>query len=130
MGRCHICSRRPDLKTYKNSFADCEGCGQRTCYVCIRECLGWGSNNINILEPVLPDATTATAAKATTTSVQGDTSFTMTDADAEEARNEQVWTREGGDGSKHRRMVCSRCCVERGQDGEVVCLGCLQYLEG
>jgi hypothetical protein len=26
---------------------------------------------------------------------------------------------------KHKRMVCSRCCVERGTEGEVWCLGCL-----
>ncbi|KAK3310006.1 uncharacterized protein B0T15DRAFT_21119 [Chaetomium strumarium] len=134
MSRCHICFRRPDLKTYKNSFADCESCGQRTCYVCIRECLGPGSNidTMQAAEPVPPNTittTTAAAATTTTSSVEGDTSFTMTDADAE-ANNEQVWTRESAAGSRHRRMVCSRCCVERGQDGEVVCLGCLQYLEG
>ncbi|KAF3768935.1 hypothetical protein M406DRAFT_344868 [Cryphonectria parasitica EP155] len=38
---CHICHRRPTKKTELDSFADCEGCGERTCYVCIRECLGW-----------------------------------------------------------------------------------------
>jgi hypothetical protein len=26
----------------------------------------------------------------------------------------------------HRRMVCSRCCVEKGTEGEVCCLGCLR----
>ena len=25
----------------------------------------------------------------------------------------------------HKRMICSRCCVERGTEGEVWCLGCL-----
>lgn len=29
-------------------------------------------------------------------------------------------------GTQHRGMVCSRCCVERGVDGEVRCLGCLR----
>lgn len=62
----------------------------------------------------------------------GEVSFTMLDADDEEhqaqpARQEQGgWTTGGG----HRRVVCSRCCVERGQDGEVVCLGCLPFVEG
>lgn len=38
---CHICHRKPTKKTELDSYADCEGCGERTCYVCIRECLGW-----------------------------------------------------------------------------------------
>lgn len=31
---------------------------------------------------------------------------------------------------EHRGMICSRCCVERGADGEVRCLGCLRAEEG
>jgi hypothetical protein len=27
-------------------------------------------------------------------------------------------------------MVCSRCCIERGAEGDIVCLGCLPRLEG
>ncbi|EPE31525.1 hypothetical protein GLAREA_12281 [Glarea lozoyensis ATCC 20868] len=40
---CHICRRKPTSKHELDGFADCEGCGERTCYVCIRECLGSGS---------------------------------------------------------------------------------------
>jgi hypothetical protein len=40
---CHICRRKPTAKHELDSFADCEGCGERTCYVCIRECLGSGA---------------------------------------------------------------------------------------
>ncbi|OLN88681.1 hypothetical protein CCHL11_01717 [Colletotrichum chlorophyti] len=29
---CHICHRRPTKKTDLDSFADCQGCGQRTCF--------------------------------------------------------------------------------------------------
>lgn len=29
-------------------------------------------------------------------------------------------------GEAHREMICSACCVERGADGEVWCLGCLR----
>lgn len=32
-------------------------------------------------------------------------------------------------GTGHRGMVCSRCCVERGTEGEVLCLGCLRTEE-
>lgn len=38
---CHICHRKPTKRAELDSYADCEGCGERTCYVCIRECLGW-----------------------------------------------------------------------------------------
>ncbi|KAH6650653.1 hypothetical protein F5144DRAFT_55708 [Chaetomium tenue] len=185
MSRCHICSRKPNKKSDLDSFADCEGCGQRTCYVCIRECLGWGgggggggpspypyahSPTTTQTQPqpqsqpqpqrraqphnphpavsegphhsarALPSPATAT----TTTSIggasaeeAGEVSFTMLDADDEEQQqaqhddvgrreHEQGWTTGGG----HKRVVCSRCCVERGQDGEVVCLGCLPFVEG
>ncbi|KXX80533.1 hypothetical protein MMYC01_202596 [Madurella mycetomatis] len=66
--RCHICFRKPTKKSDLDSFADCQGCGQRTCYVCIRECLGWDPN----LQPELL-ASPPTAAT--------DASFTMLDAD-------------------------------------------------
>ncbi|KAK4105557.1 hypothetical protein N658DRAFT_503680 [Parathielavia hyrcaniae] len=158
--RCHICSRKPTKKSDLDSFADCQGCGQRTCYVCIRECLGWEPNIPPIastIERVSPNppptaCTPATTTTTTTTSSaspseEGDTSFTMLDADAAEDRHhphhhpppteatttglggedyEQGWARGGG----HRQVVCSRCCVEKGADGDVVCLGCLPFVEG
>lgn len=36
------------------------------------------------------------------------------------------WGGQMGSLVQHRRIVCSKCCVERGADGEVVCLGCLR----
>lgn len=33
-------------------------------------------------------------------------------------------------GSGHRRVICSQCCVERGSEGDVVCLGCLAGMRG
>jgi len=27
---------------------------------------------------------------------------------------------------EHHRVVCSRCCIEKGADGEVRCFGCLR----
>lgn len=132
MLRCHICFRKPTKKTDLDSFADCLGCGERTCYVCIRECLGWALN----LPPAEPK-TLGPNSHPPPSLDAGETSFTMLDADAddhtppppaavERTTHEHGWTRGGG----HRRVVCSRCCVERGQDGEVVCLGCLPFVEG
>lgn len=112
---CHVCARRPTKKSDLDSFADCEGCRSRACYVCMRECLGWGEN----------DTYSGGGGHA-----QPSTSFQMEDADESPVDSEAgsrdrspVWTRGGGG---HRQMVCSRCCVEQGADGDVICLGCLQ----
>ncbi|KAL1844255.1 hypothetical protein VTJ49DRAFT_2312 [Mycothermus thermophilus] len=158
MARCHVCSRKPSKKSDLDSFADCHGCGQRTCYVCIRECLGWGPNitmpTPDILTRSLPPIPLATATITTPTITSPteepvDTSFTMLDADAADddhdkpspqpqppsksslgTQHEQQELRWATTGGGHRRVVCSRCCVERGSDGDVVCLGCLPFVEG
>ncbi|KAK4170265.1 hypothetical protein QBC43DRAFT_282865 [Cladorrhinum sp. PSN259] len=131
MSRCHICFRKPSKKSDLDSFADCQGCAQRTCYVCMRECLGWGSTSLQ--QPQIM-------------SMQTDSSFTMLDAEqvaedvdfgfgkrqdsssgeGKEGGGAAGWARGGG----HRQMVCSRCCIEKGADGDVVCLGCLPFVEG
>ncbi|KAK4465654.1 hypothetical protein QBC42DRAFT_218507 [Cladorrhinum samala] len=120
MSRCHICSRKPSKKSDLDSFADCQGCRQRTCYVCIRECSGWGQQPAQISMSMQEEA---------------DTSFTMLDADevvdftsgpSAQGTGTTGWARGGG----HRQMVCSRCCIEKGADGDVVCLGCLPFVEG
>ena len=167
MARCHICFRKPTKKSDLDSFADCQGCGQRTCYVCIRECLGWGPPSLQAEHDgmLFHDQHRIETAAG---SAGGTPSFTMLDADdapggeedhqqqrspqpsetitsppppplpptataatggmtvGREGQHETGWARGGG----HRQMVCSRCCVERGQDGDVVCLGCLPFVEG
>lgn len=111
LNRCHICSRKPTKKSDLDSFADCEACGQRTCYVCIRQCLGWRKD--------------------------GDDEDQHHKMDEDEDDNGKftspppvVLQLVGGQGVAHKKVVCSGCCVERGVDGEVVCLGCLPYAEG
>ncbi|WEW58565.1 hypothetical protein PRK78_004033 [Emydomyces testavorans] len=37
---CHICYRRPTMHFQLDAYADCELCGKRTCYICLRECEG------------------------------------------------------------------------------------------
>ncbi|KAK0748120.1 hypothetical protein B0T21DRAFT_343815 [Apiosordaria backusii] len=129
MSRCHICFRKPSKKSDLDSFADCQGCGQRTCYVCIRECLGWSPTSQQQQQP---------QQRHQPPSLQTEPSFTMIDVDSEEAgtgdrqppqtdSENNGWAKGGGG---HRKMVCSRCCVERGADGDVVCLGCLPFVEG
>ncbi|KAB5563477.1 hypothetical protein GE09DRAFT_785257 [Coniochaeta sp. 2T2.1] len=156
LARCHICGRKPTRKSDLDSFASCEGCGQRTCFVCLRECGDW--------------RTEEEQRRWNDGYHHQETSFTMGDADdqaeglrmkklgvlagmdegrqhmegstqtAEEARNraeerdmedgQQHDTKDGWAAGGHRKRICSRCCLERGPDGDVVCLGCLPFVEG
>ncbi|KAI0505276.1 hypothetical protein F5B22DRAFT_628453 [Xylaria bambusicola] len=125
---CHICHRKPTKKSDLDSFADCMGCGERACYVCIRACQGWLPTNDG-------DATREEDLSA---------SFTMQDIDDEEStshRTERVpdvqkpeqrqKKGEGGwNGEGHCSVICSRCCVESGGEGDVICLGCLAGMKG
>ncbi|KAK3695135.1 hypothetical protein B0T22DRAFT_94743 [Podospora appendiculata] len=143
MSRCHICFRKPSRKSDLDSFADCQGCGQRTCYVCIRECLGsWP----HLSNGMLRDRRKSDL-PSPTVSLPNEESFTMLDADTEHdllGKGERPPTDRdhhprdshppldpsGWASGGHRQMICSACCVEKGQDGDAVCLGCLPFFEG
>ncbi|KAI1428339.1 hypothetical protein F5Y12DRAFT_55665 [Xylaria sp. FL1777] len=136
---CHICHRKPTKKSDLDSFADCTGCGERTCFVCIRACQGW-----------LPASDGDESSHTTTEEDEFSASFTMQDIDDEESAHvhaekladtqkpeqRQKKGEGGGDGEGgwngrgHRGVICSRCCVERGGEGDVVCLGCLAGMKG
>ncbi|EGE78364.1 hypothetical protein BDDG_01301 [Blastomyces dermatitidis ATCC 18188] len=36
---CHICHRRPTTRSTLDAYADCDLCAERTCYICLRECM-------------------------------------------------------------------------------------------
>ncbi|KAI3401661.1 hypothetical protein diail_9325 [Diaporthe ilicicola] len=139
---CHICHRKPTKKTELDSYADCQGCGERTCYVCMRECLGWGTplrDRHGLNEEVLMRDDEVNNEKITSEEEGydpgNDHSFNMEDAPADDAHLDHdspradhrtrggTWVKEGGTG--HRGRICSQCCVEKGMEGEVTCLGCL-----
>ncbi|KAK0657654.1 hypothetical protein B0T16DRAFT_425810 [Cercophora newfieldiana] len=128
MSRCHICGRKPAKKSDLDSFADCQGCSQRTCYVCIRECLGWRGgampNQQRVDEDGMFHGGDSTRPRPSE-SPRSDASFTMVDAGDVSEEESDGWARGG-----HRQVVCSQCCVERGANGDVVCLGCLAFIEG
>lgn len=135
---CHICHRKPTKKTELDSYADCQGCGERTCYVCMRECLGWGttSRDRHGLDKEILMRDEDFNGEGGESDPGNDHSFNMEDAPAEEDTHldhgspeadhrirEGTWVKEGGTG--HRGRICSQCCVEKGMEGEVTCLGCL-----
>ena len=35
---CHICHRKPTTREFIDAYADCDLCGQRSCYICLRYC--------------------------------------------------------------------------------------------
>jgi len=108
---CHICRRKPTVRSELDAFANCEGCGKRTCYVCIRECLG-----------------SAVAVSKDTEMIDA-LSFSLQREESFKEEGDDTRNQAGTWGTGHRGMVCSRCCVERGTEGEVLCLGCLRAEE-
>ncbi|KUI67306.1 hypothetical protein VM1G_02672 [Cytospora mali] len=138
---CHICHRKPTKKNELDCYADCEGCGERTCYVCIRECLGWKTTeHHDRLDREVLMRDHDNREQEDTQTEHFDQSFSMEDAPIGEnpqhntQRNDleadQDPTKRGGtwgNGNRgHRGRICSQCCVEQGPEGEVICLGCLE----
>ncbi|KAJ5684831.1 uncharacterized protein N7477_001176 [Penicillium maclennaniae] len=35
---CHICHRRPTTRHVLDAYADCDLCGERACFICLRQC--------------------------------------------------------------------------------------------
>ncbi|CAJ2502015.1 Uu.00g048680.m01.CDS01 [Anthostomella pinea] len=140
---CHVCFRKPTKKSDLDSFADCMGCDRRTCFVCLRACQGW-----------LPPAEERTGRREHNNNEEDlSASFTMHDVDDDVEYNSNNHTHQARDaqpppdharskkgegggeaagwrGHGHREVICSQCCVERGSEGEVVCLGCLDEVDG
>ncbi|KAI0392381.1 hypothetical protein F5Y17DRAFT_360805 [Xylariaceae sp. FL0594] len=139
---CHICHRKPTRKSDLDSYADCMGCRERTCFVCLRACQGWLSASHG-------------SGPGRTESKEQDLSASLTMQDVDDAVvipddvpihtnwEQQPYQRpkqgEGGGGGTpspswsgrgHRAVICSRCCIERGSEGDVVCLGCLAGMKG
>jgi len=126
---CHICRRRPSDRAQLDRYADCEGCGARTCFVCMRQCEG-DFSGFGVGEGV---------------DFEGDFdclagSFERRGSDFGAGGGERNF--EGREGKEdrggiweencvmgHRRKVCRECCVELGAEGDVRCLGCYRVGE-
>ncbi|ROT37415.1 hypothetical protein SODALDRAFT_196160 [Sodiomyces alkalinus F11] len=144
---CHICRRKPTKKSDLDSYADCEGCQSRTCFICLRQCPGWTTE---YLGPPRRSATqTDEADQETSDQDVLSRSFHMDDADdPPEGQEKERGGQDDGGGEKqahkmngqgqektnwwasgeHRQVICSRCCIERGKEGDIACFGCLSRI--
>ncbi len=118
------------VKQDLDSFADCEGCGQRTCYICVRQCEGTAkgfaaSNPAQHEDHEMTEDECETSADAS--GGEGEPSVGAGGgASLRLAEGAEKWPAKGG----HRTMVCRHCCEEvRALDGEIRCLGCLRAEE-
>jgi hypothetical protein len=121
---CHICRRKPTVKSELDAFADCDGCGERTCWICIRECAGLGVMlNVEVEGMGIEVESGQFSVEFEVEKGQDERGRLESDLGGGTKRQKEGMVR------KHKRMVCSRCCVERGTEGEVWCLGCLMAEE-
>lgn len=137
LDRCHICFRKPSKKADLDSYADCQGCGQRTCYVCMRQCPGWTSSFHHQRQHHQTGEQEAQVDDIPLVSSSPENSFTMLDADAEtevdldeKESHRSKPTPTGWHANGHRETICGKCCEERGDNGDVVCFGCLPSFGG
>jgi hypothetical protein len=60
--------------------------------------------------------------------MEGQVWQTYSGGEGAEQEGKGAWNKDGIEG--HRGRICSRCCVEKGAEGDVWCLGCLRSQEG
>ncbi|TFB05449.1 hypothetical protein CCMA1212_002602 [Trichoderma ghanense] len=121
---CHVCHRRPTKKSDLDSFAKCQACREQTCFICMRECQGRTSYTVSTISKkdegdhdTLSRSFRMDDADASPSTPHTDTDIDVDIGDDDGGRKRELYT--------HHSMICSRCCVEKGAEGEVICLGCL-----
>ncbi|KAE9373423.1 hypothetical protein N431DRAFT_406906 [Stipitochalara longipes BDJ] len=119
---CHVCWRKPTDKSQLDSYAYCEGCGARTCFVCMRVCEGVGDFRSTMRGIGIGDGAFSFEFENPVHG-QGET-FER----GGEEEGKKAWQKDRIEG--HRGRICSRCCLERGAEGDVWCLGCLRTEDG
>jgi len=109
---CHVCGDHPTKASQLDAFAHCLGCGEWTCYICIRQCQGWNGEEGSVL----------LEQEALSRSFQMDDDGEVSPKSQPKGGGRGFWRALG-----HRSIICRRCCVEpRETDGEVACFGCYQ----
>ncbi|EED15935.1 hypothetical protein TSTA_010520 [Talaromyces stipitatus ATCC 10500] len=100
---CHVCHRKPSTKVMLDAYADCELCGQRACYVCLRECNASNCASQQVLSDGLPTP--------------------------DERLDTEMRFCEGHEDNRRQRKICSLCAIEGLTDigQEIVwCVDCVR----
>ncbi|KAJ5248632.1 hypothetical protein N7468_000083 [Penicillium chermesinum] len=99
---CHICHRRPTTRHVLDAYADCNLCGERACFICLRQCDSLtctGSVHVDLDTPGGPDLYSPNE-----------------DIDPENPRI--------------RRKICSRCAVEGLSENGTEIVRCMDCVRG
>lgn len=124
---CYICHRKPSERKELDGYSNCENCGRRTCYVCIRQCEGFGVGIVGRGEDWIEDEERDKTFRGPEL-ISSEMTFSfhenMVCVDRGRWDGRNIWKSERR--LEHKGKVCSRCCVEKGSDGEVWCLQCLR----
>lgn len=131
---CHVCHRRPTKKSDLDSFARCQSCQEQTCYVCIRECRRQKNLHNNTNASLLEEDGGVERSfhmdeDECEMSLGTSSTYARQHHDSYAGEREGTSSRSSVDSSVHHAMICSRCSVEEGAEGEVVCLGCLSNMD-
>lgn len=120
---CHVCHRKPSTKVMLDAYADCELCGQRACYICLRECNSVNCGNISSL----PETPNEYQGEDYGMDIRRDDGYLHT-----RTHFQQTPTHHNQSNAARQRKICSCCAVEGLTDtGEEIvwCMGCVRREE-
>ncbi|KAJ5260511.1 hypothetical protein N7478_012116 [Penicillium angulare] len=98
---CHICHRRPTTRQVLDAYADCDLCGERACFICLRQC----------------DALTCPGINPSTKALHQSDIYTP---------NETLDISD----TVSRRKICSSCAVEGVTEAGMEIVRCLDCVHG
>lgn len=98
---CHICHRRPTTRRLLDAYADCGACGERACFICMREC----------------DSLACARSAGVTPKSDADIDYCGSSTPSD-------------DETDSKRKICSRCAVEGITDTGVEVVRCLDCARG
>lgn len=128
---CHVCSTHPTRKNHLDSFAYCQGCGEWTCYICIRECQGWNVDDGSVVPQQEALSRSFQMQDAGADDDEADVSAQARHTEEVEGDNRQDNTEWSWKARGHQSIICRRCCVEQDElGGEVACWACHLALDG
>ncbi|KKA25707.1 hypothetical protein T310_0263 [Rasamsonia emersonii CBS 393.64] len=128
---CHICHRRPTTRVMLDAYADCELCGERACYICLRECnaVGCGSTSSSATAATWSGPTTPEGGGGGGGGGGGSSGGEITIKNGYLYARQDQQQQQEQQGQHRQRKICSCCAVEgltETGDEIVWCLDCVR----